>query len=351
MPGVWLVGVRDLQYRRRRFLIAVVATSVVFSMTVLISGMSNGLDAEVDRIVGSFHADSWVVASGASGPFTATKFISGDDVQRVRAAPGVRAAAPMLVARATIGRDSLKDVNLIGYEPGAVGAPEITDGHTARRAGEMVIDDRLSADIGDRIRLSGRPERVVGTAGDLRYNFGVNTVFIPLAAAQDLAFSSQPLASAIVVRGRPPAALPGLRVLTNAQVAQDLRRPAKSGKSAIDIMNLLLWFVAAGIIASIVYLTALERTRDFAVLKATGSSNATLFGALLLQSVVLSAAAAVVAVGLALLLAPLFPFRMAIDASTYLLLAVIAVVVGTLASLAGLRRAVAVDPALAFGGA
>ena len=49
--------------------------------------------------------------------------------------------------------------------------------------------------------------------------------------------------------------------------------------------------------------------------------------------------------------AAIFPFRMAIDASSYLLLAVIAVVVGTLASLAGLRRAVGVDPALAFGGA
>jgi putative ABC transport system permease protein len=59
---MWLVGVRDLQFRRRRFLIAVVATSVVFSMTVLMSGLSNGLDAEVDRIVGSFGADSWVVA-------------------------------------------------------------------------------------------------------------------------------------------------------------------------------------------------------------------------------------------------------------------------------------------------
>jgi putative ABC transport system permease protein len=45
----------------------------------------------------------------------------------------------------------------------------------------------------------------------------------------------------------------------------------------------LLWIVAAGIIALIVYLTALERVRDFAVLKATGTSNSTLFGALALQ--------------------------------------------------------------------
>jgi putative ABC transport system permease protein len=347
---MWLVGVRDLQYRRRRFLIAVVATSVVFAMTVLMSGLSNGLDQETTRIVGSFAADSWVVAQGASGPFTANKFLSQADVDRVRNAPGVRAAAPMLVARATTG-NPLKDVNLLGYEPGGVGAPVITEGREARRPGEIVIDSHLDAGMGDTLQVSGRPERVVGITKDLRYNFGVNTVFMPMAAAQGLAFSGQPLASAVVVRGRPQGPLDGLRVMDDAQVVNDLRRPAKSGKSTIDIVSYLLWVVAAGIIASIVYLTALERTRDYAVLKATGTSNATLFGALLLQSIVLSLAAAVVAVGVALLLAPLFPFRMAVDTSSYLLLVVLAVVVGTLASLAGLRRAVGVDPALAFGGA
>jgi putative ABC transport system permease protein len=348
---MWLVGVRDLQFRRRRFLIAVVATSVVFAMTVLMSGISNGLDAEVDRIVAAFHADTWVVARGASGPFTASKFLSADDVARVRSAPGVQAAAGMLVARATIGRGAVKDVNLLGYEPGRVGAPVITEGRAAKRAGEVVVDSHLDAGVGDVLDVSGRRERIVGITEDLRYNFGVNTIFMPLAAAQQLAFGGQPLASGVVVQGRPRGDLGGLTVLTNEQVTSDLRRPAKSGKSTIDIVTALLWIVAAGIIASIVYLTALERTRDFAVLKATGASNGTLFGALLLQSIVLSVAAAAVAVLLALLLAPLFPFRMKVDASSYVLLALIAVVVGTLASLAGLRRAVGVDPALAFGGA
>ncbi|MFI5053915.1 MAG: ABC transporter permease, partial [Acidimicrobiia bacterium] len=318
---------------------------------VLMSGMSKGLDEEVSRIVASFHADSWVVTQGASGPFTANKFLSSDDVHRVRSAAGVKRAAPMVVARATTGTTSLKDVNLIGYEPRSISAPKISEGRAANRGGEVVVDSQLGVDLGSTIRLNGRNERVVGKADDLRYNFGVNTVFMTLADAQDLTFSGQPLASAVVVRGRPTESLPGLRVLSNQQVEQDLRRPAKSGKSTIDIIQYLLWFVAAGIIASIVYLTALERTRDFAVLKATGASNATLFGALLMQSIVLSVGAALVAVVLALLLSPLFPFRMAIGPSSYGLLAIISVVVGTLASLAGLRRAVGVDPALAFGGA
>ncbi|HEY7107558.1 MAG TPA: FtsX-like permease family protein [Acidimicrobiia bacterium] len=134
-------------------------------------------------------------------------------------------------------------------------------------------------------------------------------------------------------------------------MASDLERPTQSGKQSIDFIQVLLWVVAAGIIALIVYLTALERVRDFAVLKATGTSNATLFGALAFQAVVLSIAAAAVAVLIALALSPFFPFRIVIPGSAYVLLALVAVVVGTISSLAGLRRAVGVDPAIAFGGA
>src|SRR5689334_22728177 len=181
-------------------------------MTVLMSGMSHGLDAEVERIVASYRADSWVVAQGASGPFTATKFLSSDDVHRVRAAAGAGAAAPMLVARATLGGDSTKDVNLLGYQPGKVGDPPITEGRAATKAGEVVVDSHLDAGVGDTVELSGREEKVVGITDDLRYNFGVNTVFMPIGAAQDLAFSGQPLASAVVVRGRPSGDLDGLRV-------------------------------------------------------------------------------------------------------------------------------------------
>ena len=89
---VWLIGARDLQFRRRRVLIAVLATSVVFAMTLLMAGMSKGLDDEIDRVVGSFKADSWVVTRGASGPFTTTKFLERRRPWRLSAARRRRAS-------------------------------------------------------------------------------------------------------------------------------------------------------------------------------------------------------------------------------------------------------------------
>ena len=258
----------------------------------------------------------------------------------------------MITARATIGTTSLKDVNLLGYVPGGVGEPKVTEGRAAKRSGEILVDSKLDHDIGDVVVISGRPERVVGKVGDLRFNFGVHTIFMTLEAAQNLSFAGQPLASAVITKGVP--ARPSAGVERAHQRRGESRPPAtrpQSGKQSIDFIQVLLWIVAAGIIALIVYLTALERVRDFAVLKATGTSNATLFGALALQAVVLSLVSAVVAIAIALALAPFFPFQIVVATSAYVLLAVVAVVVGLVASLAGLRRAIGVDPAIAFGGA
>ena len=103
-------------------------------------------------------------------------------------------------------------------------------------------------------------------------------------------------------------------------------------------------------IGSVVYLSALERRRDFAVYKATGWSSAALAGGLAVQSVLLSVLASVVGIGLAALLVPLFPLSFEVPVTTQLLLPVVAMGVGLVASLAGLRKAVGVEPALAFGG-
>jgi putative ABC transport system permease protein len=66
--------------------------------------------------------------------------------------------------------------------------------------------------------------------------------------------------------------------------------------------------------------------------------------------VLLALLSAVVAIFLSMLLKPLMPMRVEIPTSAVWLLVIASMVIGVLASLFGLRRAVSVDPALAFGG-
>jgi putative ABC transport system permease protein len=124
----------------------------------------------------------------------------------------------------------------------------------------------------------------------------------------------------------------------------------KVAGSAITMVAVLLWIVAVLIVGSVVYLSALERMRDFAVFKAIGVPTRSVLAGLALQAIVVALLAAAVGVILTQVLAPLFPMTVAVPMSAYLTLPAIAVAIGLLASVAGLRRAMAVDPALAFGG-
>ncbi|MDE3087154.1 MAG: ABC transporter permease, partial [Acidobacteriota bacterium] len=99
------------------------------------------------------------------------------------------------------------------------------------------------------------------------------------------------------------------------------------------------------------YVSALERTRDFAVLKALGSSSVSLFFGLAVQAVVVSLVAAVVAAAIAHFMTGIFAQPVVTPVSAYVVLPVSALVVGLLSSLVALRRAVSVDPAAAFAGA
>ena len=67
------------------------------------------------------------------------------------------------------------------------------------------------------------------------------------------------------------------------------------------------------------------------------------------MAVVLSLAAGLVAVVLSLALRPSVALSISIGPSTFVTLLVVAILAGAAASLVGVRRAVTVDPALAFG--
>jgi putative ABC transport system permease protein len=341
-----LVSLRDLQWRRRRFLIAVVAAGLVFAMTLLLSGVDNVLHQEPRRIVNALNADAFVVPSGSSGPFTSNNVVAAERVKELDAEPSVDEASPFAYFHATVDD---KDVNVLGLGEHVLKRVDLAEGDTTSKSGELIASTQLSADVGDHIDVSGRSMTVVGKARHTTFNFGVPTLLVPIQDAQQMLFGGELLATAFLIRGSPREVPKDLRVMSLDEVVTDMRRPIKQGASSIQFINVLLWIVAAGIIGSIVYLSSLERVGDFAVLKATGTSTRTLVISLAFQVVILCIASAGLAAVLVQFLKAGFPFDVEVAARNYVTLPLIAVIVGLVASLAGLRRAVAVDPALAFG--
>jgi len=347
---MWLISVRDLRYRMRRFLIAVAVTALVFSIALVFDGVKRAMQNEAPRLVASFHADGWIVARGTGGPFTTSQVLPPELWRRIVDTAGGR-ADPVVLSRGVVtsGTD-VTDVNVIGIPRRGLGTPEVEEGRPVERRGEVVIGPTIDAAVDDQVRVGGLQLRVVGTAPRARYFFGTPVVYVSIADARANAFGGRPLATTVVIDGRLPPLPDTVEVLTSDEVAADLRRPIKNGIETIDFTSLLLWLIAAGIIGAIVYLSALERLRDFAVFKATGVPNRIIVGGLVLQAVFLALVAALLSVGIARLLGLGFPFPIEHGVHGVIQLLLIAVVVGLVASIAGLRRAVATDPALAFGG-
>jgi putative ABC transport system permease protein len=340
---------RDLRWRWRRFLIAVLGTGLALALTLLLSGFREGIDLETTTSLRNLGADGFVVREGAPGPFSTSVLIEAGLAERVAELEGVSRADPVVTVRSSIG-PGVQDVYLVGAEPGGLGAPRATEGRAVQRSGEAVVDVRAKRKVGERFDLGGKTFDVVGRVRGASVWVGVPNVYITLDDAQAVVFGGREAATTILTRGFPREALAGTHVLTAAQARDDLERPLANAISSIDVLRLMLWVVAAAIMGSVLYISAIERNREFAVCKAFGAAGGDVAAALGMQSLILTTLAAGLAVAMARPLARLFPTVISLPARTVLLLFAVAVIVGLIGSLAGARRALVVDPAAAFSG-
>jgi putative ABC transport system permease protein len=184
---------------------------------------------------------------------------------------------------------------------------------------------------------------------DRTLSAGLPVAYVSLPDAQAAIFGGRPVITAVVTTGVPRSTPAGLEVLTNPQVERETLATLASGVDSIKNSRTLMWIVAAIIIAALIYVSALQRVRDFAVLKALGSSSLSLFGSLCLQSVIITLLAAALGTGMSQFMSGIFAQPVTVPASTYTTLPIVAVAVGLVASLVALRRATGADPVAAFG--
>jgi putative ABC transport system permease protein len=214
-----------------------------------------------------------------------------------------------------------------------------------------VIDESVGVDVGDVVTLAGTNVTVVGLTERTTLLAGIPVVFVLSPEAQEITFRVGGLISGVLTSGASPEVGPGLSVMTSDAVADDVLGPLENAIASVDLVRALLWLVAALIIGAIVYLSALERQRDFAVLKAVGAPTKTLMASLGLQAVLVALAAAVIAIVLQALIVPLFPMAVVVPTRALWQVPLFAVVMALVAGVAGMRRVATSDPVQAFAGA
>jgi len=343
----------DLWFRARQFLIAIFGVGLVLAVALAVTGLADGFHAEVEDLVDTVGASSWVMSNDAQGRVTAFAAFPEAAAAAVAREPGVHKASPLMFAASQVvhvGNSATPEtVNLVGVVPGGLGAPQVVSGRGVTGPGEAVVDSKVTNHVGTTLTLAGQPHHVVGIVNGATMLGGVPLIYMPIHDVQQAVTGGRPLATAVVVNGTPANLPHGLVALAPSTVVADTMGQLKSAVSSIDNTRWLMWLIAAVIVAAMLYVAALERRRDFAVLKALGSSSRTLFLSLVLEAVVVTLLAAILAEALASLLTPTFAQPIDITPDARLVLPLVAVVVGIVASVSALRRVTGADPAAAFG--
>lgn len=340
----------DLRYRARRVGLVTVLVALVLTLLYLMTGLAHHLKSEPGRAVDRIGASTWILADGVDGPFTAASVLPVSAVGEL-AEVFDGAIEPFVVSRGALlpGPDAAEkvEVQLIGHGIGRLGQPRLTDGVAISGPGEIVLDSSLDVTVGTEVEIGVDRFTVVGLTTDSTVLAGQAFGFIDLDEAQRLAFQNDQVVTGFLADGAAPT-VEGFTFSSADEVADETLGPIESAVSSIDLIRILLWFVAAIVMGAVIYLTALERERDFAVLKAVGASGRSLGAGLALQAVIVALLASLIGAIAAKLIEPVFPLPVTIPASALVTVPLVAVVVGLVSAMLGVRKVNRTDPAEAF---
>ena len=344
------LAIRDLQFRRRRFAIAIVGASLVFGLSLVVQGLAESFDRETSDTLSNLGVGRWFVSSRSTGPFTGFTPLGQSQIDALETGIG-GTASRLLTTRQPIGSGSdRQDAGLVGVEPGALGGPRhLAAGRAVAGDGEAVVSEIAEVPVGKTILVGGVKLRVVGTV-DLTLLGGGAVVYTSLRQAQTI-LGAGPLVTVVVGSTAPRRLPPEVVMLSGSEVHEATLRPLEAAIGTIAMMRSILWLVAALIVGSILYLNALERSRDVAVMKAIGVSSGSIIGSMLCEAAVITVVSGAVADVISVAIAPVFPMRVTITPTWLVVLPLFALVVSGVACLGAVRRAVSVEPAMAFGGA
>jgi putative ABC transport system permease protein len=398
------LAIRDIRHHRGRFLLTSIGLGLLIGVVLSMGGIYRGLFADALAVLNFTKADLWVVQQDTNGPFAESSRIPEDTKYRIRAVPGVAEASALSFQTVQIDRFGKPfRFFLIGYElSGLGGPPGISAGRNiGQKHYEMVVAQAMGMEIGEKIHLGLHDYTVVGITGKVVSSGGDPAAYLSLADAQEVQFKKDNSAlrndrartganlahigslspaqakylqqnitgvaeanhtvNAIVARLAPGASLPEvqerirrwnhLRPFSVAEQTKILTKGMiEKARMQLGLFRIILLVISAVIISLIIYTSTLDKIKVIATLKLIGAPNRMIIGMILQQSLLMGTIAYALGYGFILLSYEKFPRRIVLEPFDLQALFVIVIVICTLSSMVGIRKALKVEPAEAFGG-
>jgi putative ABC transport system permease protein len=396
------LAVRDIRHNAGRFAFTSVGIGLLLMIVMGMGGIYRGLIHEATLLVDRVGADLWIVQGSTRGPFAEISRIPANLEDRVRAVPGVANARRFVshtIQREHAGRPLRMVVQGLSWPEDRGDWVPLVAGRPLRQAHyEMIADQSLKLPLGSRIRLGkdfyqvvGLTRGMVGTGGDGLTFFTVSDAMAiqfdqpgeatrldraarrarveamdlgrlqPLlldraaGLAKGIPALAPPQVSAVLVTLRPGTDVaavrrtldtwPDITVYSTGEMKDLLLAGmVDKAKRQLGLFRVLLIIISTIIIALIIYTLTLDKIRDIALLKLIGARNGVIGGLILQQALLMGAVGYGLAWWIGQYAFPKFPRLVLIDPADLISLAVIVVVISTVASLLGIWKAMNVEP-------
>ena len=366
------LALRELRRRPARFVTATIILTLVAVLVMFLGGLLDGLIRSSTDAVRAQDGDLIVYSSTAQASFLRSR-IDADTRATVADVDGVGEVGGIglvqLGARVPgNGPRDLAATALFGYELAPLGVPDPPG------PGEVYADDVLRADgveVGMELLLgpARSPVTVIGFVSDTTYS-GQGSLWADAATWRQVLSANRPdeqlgddVFQALVVRTTDDADVTEVAAAIDAATggetealtiteAVDAIPGVEQQRSTFNQIIGVTVAIAVVVVALFFALLTVERLGLYGVLKAIGARSRTLFAGLVLQAVVVTAVAVVIAGGLAVLLDAVIPpgsIPLDITARRIVSSAVLLLVAAVVGCAFSLRRVLRVDPASAIG--
>lgn len=391
---------RDILHSWAKYVYTGIGLGLLIGVTLSMAGIYRGMVDDAQVLLKNSGADIWVVQKDTLGPYAEPSSLRDDIYRTIAGLPGIAQAANVTYLTMQV-QQAGRDVRVmaVGFEPDQPGQPlYLSQGRFITRSHyETVADIKTGFKLGDLVTIRRHKYTVVGLTRRMVSSGGDPMLFIPMKDAQEAQFmkdndailNERARSAANPAFNRPGVpglldAVQGLQTTSHnvnailvrvedgwnpAEVAENIQRwkhlqaytlpqmeeilvaklIATSAKQ-IGLFLVILAVVSAAIVSFIIYTMTLGKIRELAVLKLIGTTNSTIAGMILQESLGLGVIGFVIGKIVATLWAPYFP-KYVLLLNTDAILGFLAVMaVCALASIMAIRAALKVDPATAIGG-
>ena len=365
---------KDMRYRRARVILTGLGITVLVSLILLLGGIMNGMRIQARQYVESTEADIWVSADGSGGAFIGFSMLTEEYFPTYIGEGFVaESASPLIFAQARpIIRDNTTKTIIVGSR--GLGGPKlITEGRMFKKSEgysamntvplEVVVDEKMGLEIGERIIIGNETLKVVGKTESLMFVLDTPLLFMDIRTAQQALFREYPHVNMMIAKVKPnyepeqvalTRSSQGEGVIEARTMEQTLNdiieyyvdEPMK----AVQFLRVMLWLAAGLLVGMITYVTMMDKTQEIGVLKAVGASNGYVMALLLKQVALISVIGVLLGFILSYIFAAAAPIFVAIHFVESIIVACISFVVCCGSGYLAARKAIRVDPMIAFRG-